>query len=122
MMHVVVAGWLLGLGPSGANRRLLGLLHALPAHLQQGESITVLHGPEGVPENLPAEISWRQVDIPAVPAWRRAWGQHRQLPRVLDDLGADVFEQGFLPIVGNAPCPVTATLHDHHVPDRHLYI
>jgi hypothetical protein len=42
MMRVVIAGWLLGLGPSGANRRLLALLHALPPHLQQGESITVL--------------------------------------------------------------------------------
>ena len=111
-MRVVVAGWLLGLGPSGANRRLLGLLHTMPAHLQQGESITVLHGAEGVPEGVPAQVSWRQVEIPAVPAWRRARGQHKQLPRLLDELGADVFEQGFLPIVGNAPCPVTATLHD----------
>ncbi|MHC4077793.1 MAG: glycosyltransferase family 4 protein [Planctomycetota bacterium] len=112
MMRVVIAGWLLGLGPSGANRRLLALLHALPPHLQQGESITVLHGPEGVPENPPTEVSWRRVDIPAVPAWRRARRQQKTLPKVLYDLNADVFEQGFLPIVARAPCPVSATLHD----------
>ena len=110
-MRVVVAGWLLGLGPSGANRRLLGLLHALPQRLQKGESITVLHGPEGVPENPPAAVSWRRMDIPAVPAWRRALHQHKQLPGVLRELRADVFEQGFLPVV-NTPCPMCVTLHD----------
>jgi len=111
-MRVVVAGWLMGLGPSGANRRLLGLLQALPQQLQQGESVTVLHGPEGVPENLTKAVSWHRVDIPAVPTWKRALHQQRQLPRVLRELRADVFEQGFLPVVANAPCPVCVTLHD----------
>lgn len=111
-MRVVVAGWLLGLGPSGANRRLLGLLRALPRQLQGGESITVLHGPEGVPEEAPDGVSWCQVDIPPVPAWKRALHQQKQLPRLLRELAADVFEQGFLPVVANAPCPVCVTLHD----------
>jgi len=111
-MRVVVAGWLLGLGPSGANRRLLGLLQALQPQLRQDESITVLHGPEGVPENPPEGISWRQVGIPAVPAWRRALHQQRELPGLLRELAADVYEQGFLPVVANAPCPVCLTLHD----------
>lgn len=109
-MRVVVAGWLLGLGPSGANRRLLGLLRAMPAQLENGESITVLH--REVLANPPPGISWQQVEIPAVPAWKRALVQQRVLPRLLRKLRADVFEQGFLPVVAHAPCPVCVTLHD----------
>ncbi len=42
-LHVAVGGWLLSQEPSGANRRLMAILRALPPLLSQGEQITVLH-------------------------------------------------------------------------------
>lgn len=110
--RILVAGHLLGDGPSGANRRLLETLRALEPLLDTGESITVLHRPDALPEHLPSGIQWREVDLPSHPSWRRALAERRHLPKIAAELAADVVELGMLPVPPRMPCPVTLTLHD----------
>jgi glycosyltransferase involved in cell wall biosynthesis len=107
-LHAVVAGWLLG-PPSGANRRLLALLRHTAPLLAAGERITVLHRRDFVPPTLP-RIRWQPIAIAAGPSVRRALAERRLLPAVLRELGATVFDHGFLPL---PPLPVPSTLIVH---------
>ena len=111
-LHVAVGGWLLSQEPSGANRRLMAILRALPPLLAQGEQITVLHREGCLPPDPPAGVRWQVAPIPAGPTLARAWHERRQLPKVLKRIGANVYEQGFLPVASNLPCPVSLTIHD----------
>jgi glycosyltransferase involved in cell wall biosynthesis len=110
-LHVAVAGWLLDDTPSGANRRLLGLVRAAAPRLAAGEELTLLHRDDA---NVPAieGVRLRAVELPAEPAWRRAGTERRVLPRLLEGLGATVLELGHLPVPPRLPCPATLTLHD----------
>ena len=84
-MHVAVAGWLLGPDAhSGANRRLSALLREAHAWLQDGERVTVLHGPQLTPPRRFERIEWRAVDIPSGPTWRRAVAEHDGCARAAD--------------------------------------
>lgn len=108
-MHVVVAGWLLG-PPSGANRRLLALLEHAAARLHADERITVLHGAAFAPPSLP-KVAWRAIAIPPGPTLRRAFAEWRQLRACLHELGATVFDHGFLPLP-RVPVPTCLVVHD----------
>ncbi len=111
-LHVAVGGWLLGPEPSGANRRLMSILRALPPMLAQGEQITVLHREGCLPADPPPGVRWQTIPIPASPTLVRAWYEWRQLPKVLGRLGATVYEQSFLPVARGLPCPISLTVHD----------
>jgi glycosyltransferase involved in cell wall biosynthesis len=112
--HYAVAGWLLGT-PSGANRRLLGLLGALGPLLRADERVTLLHRPEAPPPPLPG-IHCAPVAIPATSTWARLWAERHTLPGVLRDLGAAVFDHGFL-LPPPLPVPTCLTLHDVRAAD-----
>lgn len=112
-LHVVVAGWLLRAGePSGASRRLVELLRALPPLLQRDERVTVLVRENAAFPDLPAELAVRRLRLPAGPAARRAVAERRTLPGLLRHLGADVLDQSFLPLCRRLPCPAVLTVHD----------
>ncbi len=108
-MHVVVSGWLLG-SPSGANRRLLALLANAGPLLANDERITVLHRPDSVPPSLPG-IGWHPLAIPRAPTWRRVLAERRTLVPCLQNLGASVYDHGFLPLP-RVPVPTCLLLHD----------
>ena len=111
-MHVAVAGWLLGPDAhSGANRRLSALLREAHAWLLDGERVTVLHGPQLTPPRRFERIEWRVVDVPSGPTWRRAVAEQRILRTVLRELGATVYDHGFLP-TPRVGVPVCQTVHD----------
>ena len=111
-MHVAISGWLVDSAPSGAKRRLLGLLRATVPLLSADERITVLHGPSLQPEALGPACTWRRIDIPAAPTWRRALRERRILRRTLVGIGATVVDLGALPTPPNLPCPTVLTIHD----------
>lgn len=108
-MHAVVSGWLLG-PHSGANKRLLAILAHAGAHLQADERITVLHRPGFVTPDLP-RVDWLPVDIPAGPTWRRTVAEQFRLRPLLEELGATVYDHGFLP-PPRVGVPLTLTIHD----------
>ena len=110
-MKVAVAGWLEGTVPSGANRRLSGLMGAVGPLLREGESVTLIHGPGPHPE-LPPSIQTERLDIPAHPPVSRWWHQQRMVPELLRRLEATVLEQGFLPVPRGLPCALSLTIHD----------
>ena len=111
-VHVAVAGWLLEPKPfSGANRRLTSLLREVPAALRANERVTVLHRPDFHPPKGFAPIEWRAVDIPRGPTWRRALAEQRTLRTVLRELGATVYDHGFLP-TPRVGVPLCQTVHD----------
>ncbi len=111
-MHLAVAAWLLDTGVSGANRRLLATLQALPSMLQTGERITVLHNLDKAPSANLANLQWQKVGIPSGNLWQRRKAQAQILPGLLRELQADLLEQGCLPLTRKLPCPVSLTLHD----------
>jgi len=115
-MHVAVAGWLLG-PHSGANRRLLSLLAHVPAFLQAGERVTVLHRPDFAPPHLDG-IGWQSIAIPAAPTWRRLLAERRLLARSLRELGATLLDHGFL-LAPDVPVPVCLLVHDLRAVDGH---
>lgn len=108
-LHVVAAGWLTGVGPSGAERRLLGLLRAAVPQLRDGERITLLSRAGGPTID---GIETHRIDLPATPTWRRAFAERRLLPAVLRELEATLLDQSFAPVAPGLPCPVVLTLHD----------
>ena len=111
-VHVAVAGWLLEPSPfSGANRRLTSLLREVPAALRTNERVTVLHRPSFHPPKGFAPIEWRAVDIPSGPTWRRALAEQRTLRALLRELGATVYDHGFLP-TPRVGVPLCQTVHD----------
>jgi len=109
-MHVAVAGWLLG-PHSGANRRLLRLLRDASDWLDDGERITVLHPRSFSPPRRTDHLSWQPVDIPAGSSVRRAWAEQRTLRPLLRELGATVYDHGFLP-TPRVGIPLCLTIHD----------
>ncbi|MFY9342212.1 MAG: glycosyltransferase, partial [Planctomycetota bacterium] len=113
-MHVTVAGWLLG-PPSGANRRLLGLLGELGPLLGRGERVTVLHRWDYEPPSLPG-IGWKALSIPAGPTFARVRGERHRLPSALRELGATVHDHGFLPLP-RLHVPTCLVVHDLRGPD-----
>ncbi|MEO6594293.1 MAG: glycosyltransferase family 1 protein [Planctomycetota bacterium] len=113
-LHVACSGWLLG-EPSGANRRLLCLLQHMGPLLLAQERVTVLHRPDFVPPPLP-HITWRAIEIPARPSWRRARAEQHLLPTCLHELGATVYDHGFLPLP-RVPMPSCLTVHDLRAAD-----
>ncbi len=111
-MHVAVAGWLLEDGAhSGANRRLHALLREAHAWLRAGERVTVLHRPQLEARPPFEQVGWRAVDIPPRPTWRRAVAEQRTLRPLLRELGATVYDHGFLP-TPRVGVPVCQTIHD----------
>jgi len=115
-MHVVVSGWLLG-HHSGANKRLLAVLEHAGKHLHEGERITVLHRHEFAPPQF-ERIEWLPIDIPTGPTWRRAIVEQFRLKPMLRELGATVYDHGFLP-PPRVPIPMALTLHDLRAADGH---
>lgn len=109
-LHVAISGWLLGDGPSGANRRLRTLLRALPPLLAADERITVLHAPDFTPPTI-AGLHWAPIAIPGRPSWRRVLAERSRLQRWLRVHDVTVLDHGFLP-VPPVPCPVVLTIHD----------
>lgn len=114
--HVVIAGWLLG-EPSGANRRLLGILGQLGTHLQPGERVTLLHRPGVSLPGMPG-IDCRPVAIPARSRLARLAAERRLLPGLLRELGASLFDHGFL-LPPPVPVPTVLLLHDLRAADGH---
>jgi glycosyltransferase involved in cell wall biosynthesis len=109
-LHTAVSGWLLG-PPSGANRRLLGLLAAMRGRLLTGERVTVLHARGfAVPFEHPS-VRWQPVAIPGAPTFRRVRAERRLLPGLLRELEASVLDHGLLP-APKIPCPLCLTIHD----------
>lgn len=109
-LHVAVSGWLLG-PPSGANRRLLGLLAAMRPLLQAGERVSVLHGRDfTAPWQHPA-ISWQQVAIPQAPTSARLRAERRILPPLVRELQVTVLDHGFLP-APRIDCRLCLLIHD----------
>lgn len=109
-MHVAVSGWLLALGPSGAQRRLLSLLRAIGPLLAPDEKVTLLGAPRDIAA-IPG-IDSHPLDIPAQPTWRRVLAERRRLSRALTELGATVLDLASLPVPPRLPCPVCLTIHD----------
>ena len=114
-MNLAVAGWLLGTH-SGANRRLLALLEEAHAFLDDDDRVTVLCQPSFTPPPLP-RIEWRSVAIPGTPTWRRAFAEQRQLGSLLHELGANVYDHGFLP-APRVGIPLCLTIHDVRAADN----
>jgi len=111
-MHAVVAGWMLGPNAySGANRRLICLLREAGDWLQPRERITVLHHPEMHAPKRFEHVAWHAVDIPRGPTWRRAIAEQRRLRPLLRQLGATVYDHGFLP-TPRVGVPLCLTVHD----------
>ncbi|HLQ37976.1 MAG TPA: glycosyltransferase, partial [Planctomycetota bacterium] len=110
-LHVAVSGWLLSLRPSGANRRLLGLLRAIAPLLADGERVTVLHRAAVTPMFVHPQVAWRAVPIPGRPTFCRALAERAVLPRLLRQLQVQVLDHGFLP-APRVPCRLCLTLHD----------
>lgn len=108
--HYVVAGWMLGTGPSGATRRLASILRALPPLLEPGERVTVLHAAGEAPPEVDFRVE--PIEVPAGPTWLRAIAETRRLRQKLEDVGADLLDLGTLPVPRGLPCPVALTLHD----------
>ncbi|MFT4513183.1 MAG: glycosyltransferase involved in cell wall biosynthesis [Planctomycetota bacterium] len=115
-MHAVVSGWLLG-PHSGANQRLLAVLAHAGKHLHEEERITVLHRPEYQPPTLP-RTNWLPIDIPTDPTWKRAVREQLRLPTLLKELGATVYDHGFLP-PPRVSVPLCLTIHDLRAVDGH---
>ena len=110
MMHVVVAGWTLAQGHSGANRRLLSLLRAIEPLLEPGERVTVLHRKDSLPDDLPTGIRWQPIEIFDRPTWRRVLSERRLLQGALETESATVLEFGTLPVPPRMPCPVSLSV------------
>ena len=115
-MHAVVSGWLLG-PHSGANNRLLSLLSASGPFFDTEDHVTVLHRPEFSPPDL-ARIDWMAIDIPTGPAWKRAIREQFRVGKALKELGATVYDHGFLP-PPRVPVPTCLTIHDLRAADGH---
>ncbi len=115
-MHAVVSGWLLG-PHSGANKRLLEVLSELGKFLRDDERVTVLHRAEFSPPKL-ARIDWLPIDIPARPTWKRAIREQFRVGTMLKELGATVYDHGFLP-PPRVPVPTCLTIHDLRAADGH---
>ena len=115
-LHAVISGWLLG-PHSGANHRLLAVLANAGQHLRDGERITVLHRREFAPPPLPS-IAWQTIEIAASPTWKRAYQEQRRLHSLLPELGATVYDHGFLP-PPRVAVPTCLTLHDLRAADGH---
>ncbi|MBL8726364.1 MAG: glycosyltransferase family 4 protein [Planctomycetes bacterium] len=113
-LHVAVAGWLLG-APSGANRRLLGLLGHLGPLLRPDEQVTLLHRADTQSPVLPG-IRCVPVAIPGASTWSRLRAERRVLPSLLRALDAGVFDHGFL-LPPPVPMPTCLTLHDVRAAD-----
>ncbi len=109
-LHVAVSGWLLGT-PSGANRRLQALLHHIAPLLVGDERITVLHRADVPPFATLPQVSWCAVSIAATPTLRRIWCERRLLPGIVQQVGANVLDHGFLPLP-RLRVPVVLTVHD----------
>ena len=114
-LHVVVAGWTFGTGPSGATRRQADLLRALPPHLRRGERVTVpvedpVLGPPRPYPDVPFPIL--PFRAPHLPTWRRVLAERRRLAKTLRERRADVLDLGTLPVHAHLPCPVVLTIHD----------
>jgi glycosyltransferase involved in cell wall biosynthesis len=108
-----VQGWLLGTGPSGANRRLVELLRALRGQLRSDERVVVLGDPRQSPfpvTGLP--VSWVEAPIPPGPPWHRWLAEALHLPALLRSLEARVFAASTLPLPATGGVPVVFTLHD----------
>jgi hypothetical protein len=101
--HVVVSGWLLPTGESGANRRLLEVLRAAAEQLGPNERVTLLCAAGTPLPDLPTAIRCMPIEIPALPAAARAIAERRHLHRVLTELRATVYEQGHLPPLSEGP-------------------
>lgn len=113
-LHVAVAGWLLG-PPSGANRRLLQLVHHAARLLTAGERITVLHGEAFTPPAA-AGVQWQPIAIPPLPTLARARAEARLLPSMLRSLGVTVYDHGFLPLPDTG-VPTCLLVHDTRAAD-----
>lgn len=119
-LHCAVSGWLLG-AHSGANRRLLSLLREIGPQLARDERVTVLHRPEFDSQARGAGfegIQWLPVNIPNSSTVRRTFAEQFQLPRILKQLGATVYDHGFLP-VPRLNLPTCLTIHDLRAADGH---
>lgn len=117
-MHVAVSGAWLGV-PSGANRRLLGLLDALCGLLREDERVTVLHGRGYVPPWQRPRMQWHALDLaPQPPTLARAWFEWQGLPRLLRSLDADLLDHAMLPLP-RTNVPAVLTVHDTRDIDGH---
>ena len=119
-MHVAMGGTWLGI-PSGANRRMLGLLEAMRALLHEGEQVTVLHGRGYAPPWQHPRVHWHAVDLdPQPPTLARAWFEWRSLPRLLRRLDVDLLDHAMLPLP-RAGVPSVLTVHDTRDVDGHSH-
>jgi len=118
-MRVAVQCWLLGQEPSGARRRLLGLLAGL-TRIELPESLEVALLVDSAASfdleleriaSSTTQIEIHRVAIPHGPTTRRAFAERRLLPGLLRELGCDMLDIASLP-VPRVEVPVTLTLHD----------
>lgn len=112
MPHFVVANFTHEPGPSGAWRRLLGMLREMPQQLAGNESISLLINDDAPLPTLPSAIRILPIAIPRRPSWRRAHAESKLLPTLVADLGASVLDLSTLPVSARIGCPVVLTIHD----------
>lgn len=110
--HYTIATWAIDGPPSGARRRLEGLLSHIAPRLESDERLTVLHGSGANRLDLGRSVAWRQFGVPPAPTWRRAIEERRRLASILSSVGASMVELGTLPVPNGLPCPVSLTIHD----------
>lgn len=112
MPHYVVANFTHDARPSGAWRRLLGILRELPHRLTATESVTLLVNADAPPPELPEAIRIIPIAIPRHPTWRRAHAEAKLLPAIVRELDANVLDMSTLPVPVGLSCPLALTLHD----------
>lgn len=112
MPHFVVANFTHDARPSGAWRRLLGILREMPQQLAANESITLLINDDAPLPVMPPTIRVLPVAVPRRPSWRRALAESKRLPALTRELGASILDLSTLPVPTRVDCPIVLTIHD----------
>ncbi len=97
----------------GLGRYLWNLARALPRVAEEGEEIHLLTGPEEENSRFPlAELDG--LGVKRVPVRQPLGGlrQKRALPRLLTELGAQVFHAPHDQVAFRPPCPLVVTVYD----------
>ncbi len=111
-LHIAVDGRTLGDHYPGIGRYLWNLLRAL-ASVVSDERITLLEAENEDNTRYPlAELEEAGVRRIKVPARVRGLRQQLALPRLLRELGAEVFHAPFYVTAYRPPCPLVVTVYD----------
>ncbi len=111
-LHIAIDGRTLGDHYPGIGRYLWNLLQAL-ASAATDERISLLESEDESNTRYPlAELEKAGVRRVKVPSRVRGLGQQVALPRLLRELGADIFHAPYYLTAYRTPCPLVVTVYD----------